>query len=231
MTVHELRIFELTKGSTSADFIQFFHRDDKTDLRAALRGQGITVPGAWRTVGRPAGAPEEIVWIRAFKNVENQAASIEKLYNSKLWLDKLKGEADRIVEKVEAIHMTPIQAAELAKGPRDRGFHELRHYRLANNALPKMLAFFEDVRRFVGGRGVRVLAWWCAELQDSERFLWLREFKDAETKVKLSKEIYESELWLSKFKPRTVGVIEERILRDLEPIPAAAMGGYDPIES
>src|SRR5262249_9024791 len=110
------------------------------------------------------------------------------------------------------------------------GFQELRHYRLAANALPKMLAFFEDVRALVPSYGVKVLAWWVADYKESERFLWLREFKDAEAKAKVNKDLYESDLWLTKYKPRTIGVIEERILRDLEPIPGDHLGGYDEVK-
>lgn len=230
MTLHELRIYELTPGTSAADFYNFFHKDGKTDLHAALRERGVGVAGMWKTAGRAADMPVEVLWIREFKNEAAYAAATKDLYSSKLWLDKLKPEAKAIVAKVESIPMTPLQVFELAKGPRDRGFQELRHYRLAFNAAPKMLQFFEDVRRFVGARGVRVLGWWLAEYQETERFLWLREFKDSETKAKLSKEIYESEIWLSEFKPRTVGVIEARIVRDLEPVPAELAGGYDPVD-
>ncbi|MBI3819179.1 MAG: hypothetical protein HY286_10845 [Planctomycetes bacterium] len=230
MTIHEIRIFELHEGVLPDDFIHFFQGDGTNGLRAALRASEIRVPGMWRTHGRPKGANAEIVWIREFKNNEHKNAAVDRLYKSSLWLEHLKARSDKIVKNVETFDMTPVQAFELAKGPRDRGFHELRHYRLASNALPRMLAFFEDVRRLVGERGVRVLAWWCADYQNSERFLWLREFADFETKIRLSKEIYESELWLSKFKPRAMGVIEERVVRDLEPVAAARIGGHDPVD-
>jgi hypothetical protein len=122
---------------------------------------------------------------------------------------------------VETIALTPCDATELLRGPRDRGFHELRHYRLAPGATERMLTFFVDVRRVMPEYDVRVLAWWTARHQGTERFLWLREFKDAAHKARILKDLYESERWLRDFKPRTVGVIEERLLRDLIPLPAA----------
>jgi hypothetical protein len=230
MTIHELRIFELQPGVSVGDFLEFFQGDGASGLRAALRASGIAVPGMWRTASRPAGAPEEILWIREYKNIDQRAAADEALYNSALWKRSLESRSREIVAKVESIDMTPVQVARLAAGPRDHGYQELRHYRLAANALPRMLAFFEDVRRLVGSRGIDVLGWWVAEYQQSERFLWLRKFEDEAAKVRLSREIYESDLWLTRFKPRTMGVIEERILRDLEPISASRMGGHDPID-
>lgn len=226
MVVHELRIFRVAPSVDPTEMLHFFHRDGRTDLHAALRAHGIAALCGWQTVSPPGGAAE-FVWIRAFHSHEHKAAATGQMYQSKLWLDKLKNEADRIVESVEAVDLTPLQAGVLLAGPRDRGFHELRHYRLANNAMPDMLAFFEDVREFVTARGVTVLASWAGRVDGTERFLWLREFPDAAMKVKLSKEIYESEIWLSKFKPRAMGVIEERILRDLQPVPADKFGGHD----
>jgi hypothetical protein len=122
------------------------------------------------------------------------------------------------VVSVEAIELAPCDASELVRGPRDRGFHELRHYRLAAGTTPRMLALFEDVRRLMPEHEVRVLAWWTARYQGTERFVWLREFKDAAHKARIMKDLYESERWLRDFKPRTVGMIEERLLRDLLPL-------------
>jgi hypothetical protein len=138
-------------------------------------------------------------------------------------------EAGALGADVETIDLTPCDTRELLRGPRDRGIHELRHYRLAPGATAKMLTFFADVRRVMPEHDVRVLAWWTARHQGSERFLWLREFKDAAHKARVMKDLYESERWLRDFKPRTVGVIEERILRDLVPLPAAALDGHQPL--
>jgi len=129
---------------------------------------------------------------------------------------------------VETYDLTPLDAAELARGPRARGFHELRHYRLAPGTMPKYLAFFDDVRTLNAELGVRVLAWWKTVHEGTERFLWLREFPDQPTKARVVDAMYNGERWLKEFKPRTVGVVEERILRDLVPLPESRVGAHDP---
>jgi NIPSNAP protein len=224
--IHELRAYRLVSGAAAADLVRFFHRDGKSDYHAALRSAGIPMLAAWSAI-RPAGDPAEVVWLRAFESESHKKESCDRLYGSPLWRDRLQKEAEGLVEEVKTLDLTPLEAAALTEGPRDRGFHELRHYRLAPNALPRMLAFFEDVRRLVPKYGVKVLAWWAAEEDGMERFLWLREFESADAKARVMKELYESDLWLSKFKPRALGVIEERILTDLEPLPAASLGGHD----
>jgi hypothetical protein len=227
--IHELRTYRMANGAGAAAMESFFCESAPGSpgggYRDALRDAKIPFLGAWRAA-QPDGA-EDFVWIRAFENEDHKKESTAKLYASAAWRDGLKARADEIIENFTSIDLTPLDAAELLRGPRDRGFHELRHYRLASNAMPKMLAFFEDVRRLVPRYGVRVLAWWAAESGGSERFLWLREFESADAKARISKELYESQLWLTKFKPRAAGVIEERILTDLEPIPGARVGGYD----
>lgn len=227
MTIHELRHFRLAPGVPFERMLQFFQRDGRTDLRAALRAAGIPVLGAWRRTNPTKPEQAEFLWFRAFESPAHKEEACARLYASKLWKERLEAEAEEIVAEVEAMDLTPLDARALLEGPRARGFHELRHYRLATNAMPKMLAFFEDVRRLVAKCGVRVLASWAGEREGTERFLWLREFENAEEKVRVSKEIYESERWLSNFKPRAAGVIEERILADLEPLPAAEIGGHD----
>jgi len=222
MALHELRIFRLTPGTTPQRLFQFFHSESGPCLKAALRDAGISFVGCWSTAGRN----DEVVWIRGFESAEHKRAAVDRLYSSALWKQHLEPQADQLVASVEAIDMTPIRFDELL-ARRGRGFHELRHYRLAPGTLPKMLEFFEDVRRVVPPYGVVVHAWWTAVVDGTDRFLWLREFGDAAHKARVSKELYESSRWLTHFKPRTIGVIEERILKDLEPVPAELVGGYD----
>ena len=229
MAIHELRTYRLARGAGIDAMARFFHGDGRTDYRAALREAGIPFVAGWRTASIAAGAAEEFVWIRAFENGIHKQEACDRLYGSQLWKDKLKREAEEIVTEVATVDLTPLEARELLAGPRARGLHELRHYRLAANALPRMLAFFEDVRRLMPKHGVRVLAWWAAEVDGSERFLWLREFESPEHKARAFPQIYESDLWRTQFKPRAVGLIEERILADLEPIPAERLGGHDPL--
>lgn len=227
MVIHELRRFRAAPGVPFDRLLHFFHRDGRTDLRAALRGAGIPVVGAWRRVPADPGAPAELLWIRAFRDATHKSVACDRLYGGDLWKGVLEAEAEAVVGDVEAMDLTPLDARALLEGPRTSGFHELRHYRLAPGALARMLAFFEDVRALMPRHGVRVLAWWTGEKEGTERFLWLREFASAEAKAAVSKALYESELWVKDFKPRTIGVIEERILADLEPLSAGAAGAYD----
>jgi hypothetical protein len=227
MVIHELRQFRLAPGVPLERALGFFHRDGRADLRAALRDAGIPVLAAWRRTNPVKPECAELVWIRAFRDPAHKQEACERLYGSKLWKERLEKEADDIVAEVDAMDLTPIEARALLAGPRANGFHELRHYRLAPGALARMLAFFEDVRALMPRHRVRVLAWWTGEAAGTERFLWLREFESLTEKVKISKELYESDLWLSTMKPRTAGVIDERILLDLEPLPASVIGGHD----
>ncbi|MFN0207979.1 MAG: hypothetical protein ACKVS6_16865 [Planctomycetota bacterium] len=229
MTIHELRIYKLQPGVSNAEFIRTMHSDGETDIRANLRDAGIPFIGAWKTANLTADGREEFVWLRAFENAETKASKFNIFYNSDLWKNKLSIDGRKLVDEIETIDLTPLHAVELLNGPRTSGFHELRHYRLAKGATPRMLAFFEDVRRLVPFYQIRVLAWWVAEHKDSERFLWLREFVNAPEKTRISKKLYESDLWLQNYKPRSVGVIEERILRDLQPIPEEEIGRYDAV--
>lgn len=229
MAVHELRIYKLKPGVSNSEFIRYMHSDGKTDIRANLRDAGIPFIGAWKTTNRAPGDSEEFVWLRAFESAEAKEKQTHVFYNSDLWKNKLSLDGAKLVDEVEKLDLTPLHAVELLNGPRTSGFHELRHYRLAKGATPRMLAFFEDVRRLVPYYQIRVLAWWVSEYKDSERFLWLREFVNASEKARISKKLYESDLWLQSFKPRSAGVIEERILRDLEPIPEEEIGRYDTI--
>ncbi len=225
MGLHELRTYRVAPGASVDELIQFFRRDGQTDYRVALREAEIAFAGAWRTAGRA----DELVWIRAFRSAAEKEAACARLYGGRLWNGGLKEHAVRLVGEVETIDLEVQDARELAAGVTDGAHHELRHYRLAPGALPAMLAFFEDVRRFLAPFEVRVLAWWTARVDGSDRFLWLREFESAEAKERLSYAIYGSAIWLSEMKPRTVGVIEERILKDLIPVPAAAIGAADPL--
>ncbi|HKE01262.1 MAG TPA: NIPSNAP family protein [Planctomycetota bacterium] len=207
--IHELRIF---RREPSASFAQL--RDFVGRLRVALSRHGIAFLGAWKTAGRD----DELVWIRAFEDAAHKERSTAAFYGSDLWKSDLEKQADALIAHVDAIDMIPHDAKVLLAEPPLRGFHELRHYRLAPGSLPKMLAVYADLPRVVGEHGVRVLASWTAHVDGTDRFLWLREFRDAAHKARVTKDLYESDRWLRDFKPRTVGVIEERILRDLEPI-------------
>ncbi|MFO0981388.1 MAG: NIPSNAP family protein [Planctomycetota bacterium] len=213
--MHELCTYRVRAGRSVDELIRFFHADGERDYHAALRRADIALVGAWRDAARP----DALVWLRASGDATPKAAA---------WLEKLAAVAD-MVAAIEALELAPRDVSQLAAGPRDRGCHELRHYRLAPGTTGKMLAFFEDVRRLMPEHGVRVLGWWTATHAGSERFLWLREFRDAAHQRQVTHDLYQSDRWLRDFKPRTIGVIEERILRDLVPVPAAALGGLDPM--
>jgi NIPSNAP protein len=227
MTIHELRTYRLVPGAKLEELLRFFHRDGTTDYRAALRKAGIRFIGAWRTAGRS----DELVWIRSFEDAADKERACKALYDGALWKGELSRLAEDLIDSVETMDLEPLDATALLRGPRADGFHELRHYRLAPGTMPRMLEFFEDVRRIVAEHGVHVLAWWKGMHDGSERFLWLREFDDAAHKERVDRELYGSQRWEKEFWPRTVGVIEERILKDLEPIGSSAIGAHDGVST
>lgn len=223
MPLHELRIFRLSPGVPMERCLEFFHSGHGGDLREALRAAGIPFVAAWTTGGRA----DELVWIRAFESAAHKERACAALYGGPHWNGGLSARAAELIEEVETYDLSPFDVSELRRGPRARGFHELRHYRIAPGTMPKYLSFFEDVRRLNAELGVRVLAWWRGEHEGTERFLWLREFSDAATKARIVDAMYNGERWLRDFKPRVAGVVEERILRDLEPVPESRIGPHD----
>lgn len=101
---------------------------------------------------------------------------------------------------------------------------ELRQYRTRPGQREKWVRFFEaEIAPFQAAKGMGIIGSWIAE-EDPDAFIWIRRFENEEDRVRLYKDVYESEHWKTNIAPRTAEMLirEEIKVTRMEPTPASA---------
>src|SRR5919202_3789039 len=100
---------------------------------------------------------------------------------------------------------------------------ELRQYRTRPGQRDNWVRFFEaEIVPFQTARGMTIVGSWIAE-QDPYACVLIRRFESEEDRVRLYKEVYESDHWKTNVAPRTAEMLirEEIKVTRLEPTPAS----------
>ena len=78
---------------------------------------------------------------------------------------------------------------------------ELRQYRAKPGQRDNWVRYIhEKVIPFQTSKGMKILGTWVGE-QEDDLFVWMREFESEEERVRLYKEVYESEEWKERISP------------------------------
>jgi hypothetical protein len=79
--------------------------------------------------------------------------------------------------------------------------YELRQYRTKPGQRETWVSYFHaEVVPFQTSKGMKVLGSWVGEEED-DLFVWMREFASEEERVRLYKEVYETDEWKNRIGP------------------------------
>lgn len=101
---------------------------------------------------------------------------------------------------------------------------ELRQYRTRPGRRDEWVRFFEaEIVPFQTSKGMTVIGSWTVE-DDPDRFVWIRRFESEEDRVRLYKDVYESDHWKTKVAPITGELLirEEIKVTRMNPTPSSA---------
>ena len=101
---------------------------------------------------------------------------------------------------------------------------ELRQYRTRPGQRDNWVRFFEsEIVPFQREKGMGIIGSWTAE-EDPDAFVWIRRFDSEEDRVRLYKDVYESDHWKTNIAPKTAEMLirEEIKVTRMEPTPASA---------
>lgn len=102
---------------------------------------------------------------------------------------------------------------------------ELRQYRTRPGKRDEWVRFFEaEVVPFQAAKGMKIIGSWIVE-DDPDAFVWVRGFADEEDRVRLYKEVYESDHWKTNVAPVTAELLirEEIKVTRLQPTPSSGV--------
>lgn len=84
---------------------------------------------------------------------------------------------------------------------------ELRQYRTRSGRRDEWVRFFEaEIVPFQTSKGMAIIGSWTVE-DDPDRFVWIRRFDSEEDRLRLYKEVYESDHWKTKVAPVTAELL------------------------
>jgi hypothetical protein len=82
----------------------------------------------------------------------------------------------------------------------------------------------EVIIPFQVSKGVVVIGSFCAE-QESDLYIWIRRFDNEEARVKLYKDVYESDTWKNEIGPKAGTMIEreKHVVTRMNPTPISVI--------
>jgi hypothetical protein len=102
---------------------------------------------------------------------------------------------------------------------------ELRQYRCKPEQRDKWVKFMEEkIIPFQVSKGMVVVGSFCAE-QDPDVYIWIRRFDNEEERVKLYKDVYESDYWKNEIAPQVPAMLdrEKNVITRLLPTPKSVI--------
>ena len=101
---------------------------------------------------------------------------------------------------------------------------ELRQYRMRPGQRENWVRFAEDeIIPFQTSKGMHIIGSWVGEEED-DLFVWIRRFDSEEERVRLYKEVYESDHWKTNVAPHIPALIDREKIKvtRMNPTPRAA---------
>ena len=102
---------------------------------------------------------------------------------------------------------------------------ELRQYRMRPGQQDNWVKYMEEVIiPFQTAKGMKILGSWTCE-QEDDLFVWIREFESEEDRVRLYKDVYESDEWKNEIAPKIPAMMnrERIVVTRLTPSPRSSM--------
>jgi hypothetical protein len=102
---------------------------------------------------------------------------------------------------------------------------ELRQYHTRPGQRDKWVKFFEaEILPFQTSKGMQILGSFVDE-QDAEAFVWVRRFESEADRVRLYKEVYESDHWKTNVAPHIPDMLDREQIKvsRMHPTPASAI--------
>ena len=99
--------------------------------------------------------------------------------------------------------------------------YELRQYRIHPGQRDNWVKFMEEVIiPFQVKKGMVITASFVAE-EEPDLYVWLRRFESEEERVRLYKDVYESDEWQNEIAPHTVPMLIREKIQVLRLVPTA----------
>lgn len=102
---------------------------------------------------------------------------------------------------------------------------ELRQYKTRPGQRDKWVQFFEaEILPFQTSKGMQILASFVGE-EEADTFVWVRRFESEAERVRLYKEVYESDHWKTNVAPHIPDLLDREQIRvtRMNPTPASAI--------
>ena len=102
---------------------------------------------------------------------------------------------------------------------------ELRQYRMRPGQRDKWVSFAEtEIIPFQTAKGMKIIGSWVGE-EDTELFVWIRQFENEAERERLYKDVYESDHWKTNVAPHIPELIdrEQTNVTRMNPTPRSAL--------
>jgi len=96
---------------------------------------------------------------------------------------------------------------------------ELRQYRTKPGQRENWVRYMHDeIVPFQTERGMKILGTYVAEEED-DLFIWIREFESEQDRLRLYKEVYESDEWKNRIAPPIPNMLDRERMKIVRMIP------------
>ena len=102
---------------------------------------------------------------------------------------------------------------------------ELRQYRMRPGQRDNWVSFIEaEIIPFQTAKGMKIIGSWVGE-EDTDLFVWIRQFESEAERERLYKEVYESDHWKTKVAPQIHDLIDREQIKvtRMNPTPGSAI--------
>jgi hypothetical protein len=160
----------------------------------------------------------DFVWFYGFRDADERARAATELWGGERWKRSLAPVAGSMIEASRLHLASPIEASRIRRlddvplsgsDAAPNGVLEIRLYRIRPGQRDRFVDFF-GARTLEPQRaaGMRILGQFL-DLEDENRFVWLRGFDDLEHRDRAKATFYDGKLWLDELEQEAFGMIED----------------------